>query len=170
MKLRKMYEMNTTLVDGELLGDMPVLPLRNAVLYPGSLMPLSVGRPKSLTMFSQVEAGSVIIVVTQHDAGIEKPTEDEFFKVGTAARILEVYEDEDEILQVVVQGMERVVITSITGSDPFFTAQVELSAVPNDFSVEVVALSHSLSQLANDYIEMISKFPVSAFDLLNFAD
>jgi ATP-dependent Lon protease len=170
MKLRKMYEMNTTLVEGELLGDMPVLPLRNAVLYPGSLMPLSVGRPKSLTMFNEVEAGSVIIVVTQHDAGIERPTQEEFFKVGTAARILEVYEDEDAILQVVVQGMERVIIKKMIDTDPFFTAQVELSAVPADHSVEVVALSHSLSQLANEYIEMISKFPASAFDLMNFAD
>jgi len=170
MKLSKMYETNTTMQPGEVEGEIPVLPLRNAVLFPGTMMPLSVGRPRSLSMFEDLKIGNVIVIVSQHDAGIELPTKDEIYWTGTAARILEIFEDEGGILQVVVQGMERVVCDTFTQSSPFFKATVHMNPVPEDISVEVVALSHSLSQVANDYIELVSKFPASSFDLMNFSE
>ena len=170
MKLRKMYDMDTTLLKGELAGDVPVLPLRNAVLYPGSMMPLSVGRPRSLSMFADIKPGAVIAIVSQYEAGIESPTENDVHWIGTAARILEIYEEDDGILQVVVQGMERISVNEFTQTSPYFAARVNEYPLQEDNSVELVALTHSLSQLANDYIELVSKFPASSLDLMNFAE
>ncbi len=171
MKFRKMYELSSQpLADEDIADVVPVLPLRNAVLFPGSLMPLAIGRPKTLRLFDDLQPGSIIAVMTQKVAAEDNPAYEDLYNVGTAARVLEMYEDSDQTLQVVVQGLERIKCVRFAQDDPYFMAKIERSPTEEINSFEITALTRSLNQLANEYIEILAKFPASSLDLMSLAE
>ncbi|MCA9515346.1 MAG: LON peptidase substrate-binding domain-containing protein, partial [Myxococcales bacterium] len=149
---------------------LPVLPLRNSVLYPGALMPLAVGRPKTLRLLNAVGTGGTIAVVSQRDKDVDDPEPDELYWVGTSAKILRVHHEDENTLHVVVQGLERIRCTEFVQTEPYIIARVEAAAVEDEDSVEIQALVRSIKELASEIIELIPELPSGAVDLVNNID
>jgi ATP-dependent Lon protease len=149
---------------------LPVLPLRNSVLYPGALMPLAVGRPKTLRLLNAIGTGGVIAIVSQRDKDIDEPDPEELYWIGTSARILKVLPEDENTLHVVVQGLERIQCREFVQTEPYIIARVEEGPVEDDESIEVAALMRSLKQMASEVIELIPELPSGATELLNHID
>ena len=145
---------------------LPVLPLRNSVLYPGALMPLAVGRPKTLRLLNSVGAGGTVAIVSQRDRETDDPEPDDLYWVGTSSRILKVLTEDESTLHVVVQGLERIRCREFVQTDPFIVARVDLSPVEEVDAVEVAALVRSLKQMATEVIELIPELPSGAAELV----
>ena len=107
-----------------------VLPLRNSVLFPGSIIPIDVGRKKSVKLVEEAisKERPVIGIVTQRDARTEDPGPTDLYTVGCAARILKVIKLAKDNFSVILQGVSRIRLLEVSGQDPFMTARVQPSA------------------------------------------
>ena len=95
--------------------ELPILPLRDTVLFPNSFMPLAVARESSVQLIDEAIAGSKVIgVVTQRDASVEEPQQDDLYVVGTASQIHKMFKLPDGSLRLIVQGLSRLVLADIT--------------------------------------------------------
>lgn len=156
------------LIEGGLIDNvLPVLPLRNSVLYPGALMPLAVGRPKTLRLLNSVGTGGIIAIVSQRDKDVDEPEPEDLYWVGTAARILKVLPEDEDTLHVVVQGLERIRCTEFIQTEPYIISHVDEAHVVDEDSVEVAALMRSLKQMATEVIELIPELPSGAAELVS---
>ena len=166
-----MYKLDPTpLTAGDVSKPLPVLPLRNVVVYPGTLMPLTIGRPKSLSLFENIDVGSLLVVATQYDEEVDDPVILDLYSTGTVARVLEVYTDTRGALQAIVQGLERVNIDSYDQEEPYFSAYVEILPMIPLVTFETTSLVRSLRELSNQYIEMLIKFPAASLDVMSLAE
>ena len=105
---------------------LPVLPLKNAVVFPHVLAPLSVGRPRSLRLLEELPAGDrILAVAAQYDEQVEEAKWDEIRHVGTVVRIQHLLKMPDGTMQLAVQGVERVRLTSQSSGDPYLVAHLE---------------------------------------------
>ncbi|MFQ5601264.1 MAG: endopeptidase La [Candidatus Krumholzibacteriia bacterium] len=129
---------------------LPVLPIKNTVLFPHLIMPLSVGRPMSVTAVETALATEEkeIIVVTQRDAGVEEPTQEDIYSIGTRAIIKKIARPSEQLLELIVQGTERVVLIKLERKDDHLQARVRPSPVPDEKSVEIEALRREVLELA----------------------
>ncbi len=138
---------------------LPILPLRNTVLFPGVVIPITVGRDKSIKLIREYYKGSRIIgVVAQKDANIEDPEFDDLHKVGTVAYIIKILQMPDGSNTAIIQGKRRFSIREMIQSDPYIMASVtafEAPVVPQE-NGEFSALIASLKDLA---IQIITKSP-----------
>src|SRR5581483_10466861 len=125
----------------ERLLTLPVLPIKNTVLFPYLLMPLSVGRPVSRAAVESALASEekTILVIAQRDDKVEEPTESDLFSVGTRAVIKKMARSENG-LELIVQGVERVVLVRLDQTTPFLRAVVRPYPLPDDTGPEVEAL------------------------------
>lgn len=106
-------------------AEVPLLPLRNMVLFPGVVLPINIGRKKSLKQVKDVfSSGGVIGVVAQKDGLVEEPTVDDLYSVGTIAQILRILEMPDGSTTVILQGRCCFRIVKVVSSDPYFKANV----------------------------------------------
>src|SRR5512134_3263753 len=98
-----------------------ILPLRNSVLFPGSIIPIDVGRKKSVRLVEEAisKERPIIGIVTQRDARVEDPDEGDLFGVGCAARILKVIKLAKDNFSVILQGFSRIQLQEFTQHDPF---------------------------------------------------
>ena len=104
---------------------LPVLALRDAVLFPGTILPITVGREKSLRLVKALHKGSNIIgTVTQKDAAVEEPHMEDLFHIGTSARIIRVLEMPDGAYTVILQGIKRFSLDSIIAEEPYLIGNV----------------------------------------------
>jgi ATP-dependent Lon protease len=113
---------------------LPALPLKNTILFPGLLLPLSVGRPSSL---QAVEAalkseGKEIILVAQRDAEMEAPQQGDLYSVGTKAVIRKSSRPNDAVMEILVYGVERVVLVKLESTEPYLTAKYSVLPLPED--------------------------------------
>ena len=134
---------------------LPVLPLKNSVLFPGLFMPLTVGRPASL---AAVEAGlsgeeKTFVVVAQKDAANDAPGFDDLQAVGVRAVVKKMARGEG-IIEVIVQGTERVALLKPDQSDPFLKARVRVLPLPEDGGAEVEALHRAVIESAGKVLEL----------------
>lgn len=107
---------------GDVLG---VLPLRNMVLFPGVLLPVTVARPKSLKLVrSAFEQEKPIAVCCQKDADVQEPQSDDIYMLGTAARVVRTFELPDGSLTIILEGLERIMIDAIVSQRPYMKARV----------------------------------------------
>jgi len=105
---------------------LPVLPLKNAVVFPHVLVPLGVGRPRSLRLLEDLAPGDrTLAVAAQYDEQVEEASWEEIRHVGTIVRVQHLLKMPDGTMQLAVQGVERIRLTRQTTSDPYLTAQVE---------------------------------------------
>ncbi|WP_126973678.1 endopeptidase La [Gynurincola endophyticus] len=112
--------------DIELPESLPILPLRNTVLFPGVVLPITVGRDKSIKAVNESYKGDKLIgVVAQKDANTEDPTKDDLEQIGTVAKIVKLIKMPDGGTTVIIQGRKRFSIKEVTSEEPFFTATVE---------------------------------------------
>ena len=147
-------------------GDvMPVLPLRNMVLYPQVVMPVSVGRKKSLKLIREVYNNSgELFVTTQRDARVEEPTLTDLYPIGTIARIIRILEMPDGSTTVILQGKQRAKILQVNALDPYMMASVDLltESFPKDDDRVFVALLEAIKELAVKIIKNSGSMPEEA--------
>lgn len=144
---------------------LPILPLRNTVLFPGVVIPITVGRDKSIKLVKEAYRGDRTIgVVSQKDMNIEEPTLDQLHKIGTVANIIKILQMPDGNTTVIIQGKQRFKITELVSSEPYLKATVE--RVPEDrpkvSSKEFKALISSIKELALQIIQLSPNLPSEA--------
>lgn len=145
--------------------DLPILPLRNTVLFPGVVIPITAGRDKSIRLINDANtSGKIIGVVSQKDEDIEEPTQNDINKIGTVAKILRVLKMPDGNVTVILQGKKRFEIDQITTEEPYIKAVVkevpEQRPVSDD--VEFNAIIDSIKELAIQIIRESPNIPTEA--------
>ncbi|MCL2042419.1 MAG: endopeptidase La [Bacteroidales bacterium] len=106
-------------------AELPILPLRDMVLFPGMMLPITVSRPKSSNLIRTVNKGSRVLgVVTQKDVSLDDPNYDDLYKVGTVAHIVKVLELSNNELNILLQGRRRITLHEATAVEPYFKARV----------------------------------------------
>jgi len=135
----------------------PVMPLRNTVLFPQQVIPIYIGREKSLKLVNSLGKESKrIVVVAQEDGSVEDPRPEDLYSYGTLAVVLKVFDMPDNSKSAIVQGVERVKILSYVENDPFYRAVVEEIEVPNPSSddLELDALTKNLRGSFSELIQV----------------
>jgi ATP-dependent Lon protease len=145
-----------------------VLPLRNSVLFPGSIIPIDVGRKKSVRLVEEAisKERPVIGIVTQRDAKTEDPGPADLYTVGCAARILKVIKLAKDNFSVILQGIARIRLLEVAGQDPFMTAKVQALPDPTGASVELDALVLNLKDVAKRVVKLMPELPKEASALI----
>ena len=156
------------LADTEIPKEIPILPLRNTVLFPGVVLPITVGRDKSIKAVQDAyKTDKLIGVLAQRDSGVEDPSMKELVDVGTIARIIKVIKMPDGGTTVILQGKRRFRVGSITTDDPYFKAQVLLlleEEAPKDQDFE--AYVSNIKDLAAQIIQLSPNIPTEASIIL----
>ncbi|NLI72257.1 MAG: endopeptidase La [Bacteroidales bacterium] len=138
-------------------GDvMPILPLRNMVVYPGVLVPVAVARPKSLRLIRQVQDDDGLLgVCTQIDKQIEDPTHEQLYKMGVVAQIVRVLEMPDNTTTVILEGKKRFTLDEVVSNKPFMRAKITpvQDILPDVSDKSFVALVSSIRDLAVKIVE-----------------
>lgn len=135
---------------------LPVLPLRNMVLFPGVVLPVTVGRKSSLRLVREAEKKHTdIAVVCQIFANIEEPKQEDLHTIGTVARIVRVLEMPDQTTTVIIQGLKRLNLNCITETKPYLKGEIELLAdeVPDENDKEYQVLIESCKELTMRFIK-----------------
>jgi ATP-dependent Lon protease len=137
--------------ESEELQALPVLPLKNSVLFPHLLLPLAVGRPASLAAAEAALATEEkeILLVAQREPSLELPQAGDLFTIGTKAVIKRMARPSDHQLELIVLGIERAVLVRIEETEPFLKARVRPYPLPPDSSPEVEALHRAIVELAS---------------------
>ncbi|NKF51779.1 endopeptidase La [Shewanella sp. WXL01] len=140
--------------------ELPVLPLRDVVVYPHMVIPLFVGREKSIRCLeSAMEQDKQILLVAQRDADLDEPTKDDIFEIGTVASILQLLKLPDGTVKVLVEGGQRAKIGQYTQDEDFFVAKAEyLTSTPLTDKEEEVLVRSAIGQFEG-YIKLNKKIP-----------
>jgi ATP-dependent Lon protease len=144
---------------------LPILPLRNTVLFPGVVIPITAGRDKSIKLINDANKGSKVIgVVSQKDEAKEDPTAKDIYKTGTVARILRVLKMPDGNVTVIIQGKKRFEISEVITETPYMNAIVRdiPEAKPTVKNKEFVAIIESIKDLALQIIKDSPNIPSEA--------
>ncbi len=148
---------------------LPILPIRNIVVFPGTVMPLNVGRKKSKSLLDEVMPGEKVIgVITQKNPDVEDPQYGDLHTVGVACMILKLFKLPDGNQSIIVHGLTRFRLLSLEQTDPFALGKIELldDGTPPT-SAEMDALLASVRQQANRVIELSPSTPDEAAQVLN---
>ncbi|MDD8059162.1 MULTISPECIES: endopeptidase La [Shewanella] len=151
--------------------ELPVLPLRDVVVYPHMVIPLFVGREKSIRCLeSAMEQDKQILLVAQRDADLDEPTKDDIFDIGTVASILQLLKLPDGTVKVLVEGGQRAKVTRYTQEEEFFAATAEYleSQALSDKEEEVLVRS-AIGQFEG-YIKLNKKIPPEVLTSLSGID
>ena len=144
---------------------LPILPLRNTVLFPGVIIPITIGRDRSVKLIKDAESGNKVIgVVAQKDFDIELPAKSDLHEVGTIATILKTLKMPDGNITVVIQGRKRFRIDEMVQEEPYFKANItELKEVkPDTKDDEFSALVSSVKDLSLKIIDASPNIPSEA--------
>ena len=179
--------------ESELPDTLPIIALRNAVLFPETIIPITVGREKSIKLVREAYKGNKILgAVTQKDAKLEDPRPQDLYDIGTLAKIIKIIEMPDGGLTIILQGMKRFHILDLISTNPYFIASVkyidedkkpkstkELDAITGsvkDLALQIIKLSPHLPQEASFAIKNIEgysfliNFISSSMELDNISD
>jgi ATP-dependent Lon protease len=153
--------------DSDLQGisdDLPILPLRNTVLFPGVVLPITVGRDKSIKAVQDVYKGDKLIgVIAQKDSSVEEPAVSDLEEIGTVAKIAKLIKMPDGGTTIIIQGKKRFKIDEITTEDPYFKAKVKLleeETIKDDPDFD--AMTGSIKDLASQIITLSPNLPSEA--------
>jgi ATP-dependent Lon protease len=144
---------------------LAILPLRNMVLFPGVVIPITAGRDKSIKLINDANAeGKIIGVVAQKNEQDEDPSTDDIHKIGTVARILRVLKMPDGNVTVILQGKKRFEIDSVVSETPYITASIKEVAEkrPAKHDTEFIAILDSVKELAIQIIKESPNIPTEA--------
>jgi len=137
--------------------EYPVMPLRNTVLFPQQVIPIYVGREKSLKLINDLAPqGKHIVVVAQEDGSIEDPRPEDLYSYGTLAVVLKVFDMPDNSKSAIVQGVERVKMLDYVDDDPYFIAKVTRVQDVEESDIKLDAL---VKNLRNTFSELIHVAP-----------
>jgi ATP-dependent Lon protease len=149
------------------LHNMPILALRNAVLFPGAVMPVVIGRGKSIKLLESLgdRRAAVVGVVAQKDKSVDNPKPDELYWAGCTGQLIKVLRNGAETYHVVIRGVERFKILRFDQEDPFLSAEVELLSEKHENDPQIAALVHSIRDTAIELVNMVPELPINAADL-----
>jgi ATP-dependent Lon protease len=149
--------------------ELPVLPLRDTVLFPNSFMPLAVARESSVKLIDEaISGGKLIGVFTQRDASVEEPLQDDLYRVGTASHIHKMFKLPDGSLRLIVQGLARLTLTEIIETRPYLRARVGTApeSLADEDRLEIDAL---LRNIKTNFQQVVSLSPLLSDDLQTLA-
>ena len=149
----------------DLPAEIGILPIRNTVLFPGVVIPITVGRKKSIRLVKKAYKGDRLIgVVAQKNINTEDPGVEDIYSVGTVAKIIKMLVLPDGNTTIIIQGKNRFKIGHILGEDPFITANFELldHSFPKRSTKEVKALMQSLKDAAGKILQLNPEIPQEA--------
>jgi ATP-dependent Lon protease len=153
------------------MNNVPILPLRDVVVYPHMVIPLFVGREKSIiALDTAMETGKKILLVAQKKADIDSPTADDIYRVGTLATILQLLKLPDGTVKVLVEGGERVKLTVVHEGE-YFTADIEnIEEVEEEDSRELEGLKRTVVTQFENYVKLNKKVPPEILSSLSSID
>ncbi len=152
---------------------VPVLPLRDVVVYPHMVIPLFVGRDKSIKALDEAMANDKqILLVAQTSADVDEPKADEIYRIGTLSSILQLLKLPDGTIKVLVEGAERARVVDLDQGEQFFTARIELIEASGSGGEEreLEVLSRSVISLFDQYVKLNKKVPPEILTSLSGID
>lgn len=139
---------------------LPALPLRNAILFPDMVIPLAVGRSRSLKAVEEATRGEGhLLIISQKNGDVEEPEESDIYRVGVIAKILRLMRVSPDNLSVIVHGQGRVNVEEFTSTDPFFEARVSFLEEKDADSGEIEALKRNILGQYSKLTELTSSVP-----------
>lgn len=150
------------------MNEFPLLPLRDIVVFPGMVVPLFVGRDKSVAALEAAMAGDKdIMLVSQLDPGCDDPGKDDLYDIGVVASVLQLLKLPDGTVRVLVEGQQRAKLAGIDDSGQTLLAQVEVLEEMTASGTEVSALMRQVLEQFNDYAKLNKKLSADASDQLS---
>jgi len=149
--------------------ELPILPLRDTVLFPNSFMPLAVARETSVRLIDDAIAnGKLIAVFTQRDASVEEPGQEDLYTVGTVTHIHKMFKLPDGSLRLIVQGLARLTLEQVVSTQPYLRARVSVASEgTNDADrLEIDALARNIK---TNFQQVVSLSPLLSDDLQTLA-
>src|SRR5690349_17302522 len=139
---------------------LPLLPLRDVVVFPHMVIPLFVGRPKSIkALESAMEAGKSILLVAQKSAAKDEPSADDMYVTGTVANILQMLKLPDGTVKVLVEGVQRARIAGIADLKTHYTAEANPIPLDGEDSTELEAMRRAMISQFDQYVKLNKKIP-----------
>jgi ATP-dependent Lon protease len=149
--------------------ELPILPLRDTVLFPNSFMPLAVARESSVRLIDEaISAGKLIGVFTQRDATVEEPQQDDLYRVGTASHIHKMFKLPDGSLRLIVQGLARLTLDRVVESRPYLKARVS-PAPESTGDTDRLEIDALLRNIKANFQHVVSLSPLLSDDLQTLA-
>jgi ATP-dependent Lon protease len=146
---------------------LPLLPLRDIVVFPGMVVPLFVGRAKSIRALEDAMGRDrELMLCAQREAAEDEPSEDDIYEVGTLGSIIQLLRLPDGTVKVLVEGKGRARVLRFAGDEPCFTAEVEPVAVPASQGVEIEALVRTVHGTFETYVKLNKKVPPETLNVV----
>lgn len=147
--------------------EISILALRNAVLFPGTVMPLVVGRKKTMELLGSLSGREEVIgVLTQRERSVDDPKGPDLFPTGSLARTLKVVREGGGGSHIIVQGLQRFEVVEFTQTEPFIKARIRMLEEPVGDEMEVQAMTRNLRESASELVSLLPEAPSGAADLL----
>ncbi|MBT9568266.1 MAG: endopeptidase La [Thiobacillus sp.] len=151
--------------------DLPLLPLRDVVVFPHMVIPLFVGRPKSIkALETSMESGKSILLVAQKTAAQDDPTPDDLYGTGTVATVLQMLKLPDGTVKVLVEGNQRARVIDVTDTATHLAARAEILPAEGEELVEVEAMRRALLTQFDQYVKLNKKIPPEILTSLSGID
>ena len=150
-------------------NELPVLPIRNAVLFPAAVAPFDVGREKSVALVEDIENldQPIIAIIAQRDPSTDDPSQNDLYPVGVAARVLKALKHSSGNYSLILQGLVRIRLEEVVTSEPYIRARVSRLDEPATEDVESEALAMSLRDIAKQVIQLMPELPREAGSLID---
>jgi ATP-dependent Lon protease len=134
---------------------LPMMPIREVVIFPHMMTPFLVGRESSVRALEEALAGDKkIFLATQHDASVDEPRPDEIYSVGTVANIVQSLKQADGNLKVLVEGVERGKILSVSDEEGYFKATIKTFSYKVESGSQLDALTSRVTTLFEQYVKL----------------
>jgi ATP-dependent Lon protease len=155
--------------DVQFSDELPVLPIRNAVLFPGAVAPFDVGREKSVALVEDVQnlTSPIIAIFAQRDPSTDDPGLDDLYPVGCAARVLKALKHSSGNYSLILQGLTRIRLESMSQTAPYLRAKISRLEGEVTEDVEAEALAMSLRDVAKQVIQLMPELPREAGALID---
>ena len=151
--------------------DLPLLPLRDVVVFPHMVIPLFVGRPKSIkALETSMESGKSILLVAQKTAAQDDPTPEDLYDTGTVATVLQMLKLPDGTVKVLVEGNQRARVIDVTDTPTHLSARAEILPAEGEELVEVEAMRRALLTQFDQYVKLNKKIPPEILTSLSGID
>src|SRR5471032_2851369 len=150
-------------------SELPILPLRDTVLFPNSFMPLAVARESSVHLIDDAIAnGKLIAVFTQRDATVEEPGQNDLYSVGTATHIHKMFKLPDGSLRLIVQGLARLKLEEVLTTQPYLRARVT-AATEDTHAADRLEIDALARNIKTNFQQVVSLSPLLSDDLQTLA-
>ncbi|MBW2527298.1 MAG: endopeptidase La, partial [Deltaproteobacteria bacterium] len=149
--------------------ELPILPIRNAVLFPGAVAPFDVGREKSVALVEDIDnlPAPVIAIFAQRHPSTDDPGFEDLHPVGCAARVLKALKHSSGNYSLILQGMRRIRLEEVVQERPYLKARIQKLEEPGEADVEAEALAMSLRDIAKQLIQLMPELPREAGSLID---